>query len=145
MADDIIRKSGLDRLDKLFNRVLGDTGLSSDLTEFEQSFQPSLDLSENEDSYLIELEAPGLDAEQIDVSVSDHVLTIKGQKEETEEREERDYHQVERRFGTFTRQVAVPEIDKEQDVEATYEKGVLSVRVPKAEENQTKQIEVDVE
>jgi HSP20 family protein len=148
MANDILQRRsgvGLNRLNNLFKGVFGDTGLSSGLREFEKSFQPTLDLSESEESYLIELEAPGLERDQIDISISDHVLTIKGQKEETDEREERDYHRVERRFGTFTRQVAVPEIDKAKDIEATYKKGVLSVTIPKSKEEQTQQIEIDVQ
>jgi HSP20 family protein len=145
MANDITkRRTGLKRLDSLFERLLGKTGRSPELTEFEKSFRPSLDLSEDEKQYIIELEAPGLESDQLEISVSDHVLTIKGQKEETEEREERNFHQVERRFGTFTRQVAVPEIDKDQDIEAAYERGVLTITVPKSREEQTKKIEVDV-
>ncbi len=105
---------------------------------------PSLDLSESEDEYLIEMEAPGLEPDDLEVTLSDNTLTLKGEKSREEEYEDRDYHRTERRFGTFTRQVHLPDVANEDEVEAEYERGILRISVPKAPEAQTKEISVNV-
>lgn len=137
------RKTGLDQIDSLFRHLLTDSSRSVSTSGTTKGFRPKLDLSENEDEYMIELEAPGMDPEQIDVSVSDHVLTIRGQKEEIEERNERDFHQVERRFGAFARQVAVPDLDRESNIEATYQQGILRIRVPKSKQERRRNVEIN--
>ncbi len=103
---------------------------------------PSLDLSESEDDYLIEMEAPGLGPDDIDITLSDNTLTVKGEK--VQEKTDREYHRTERRYGSFTRQVHLPESVNEEEIEAEYERGILRISVPKAAESSTKQIEVNV-
>jgi HSP20 family protein len=137
------RKTGLDQIDSLFRHLLTDSSRSVSTSGVTEGFRPKLDLSENEDGYIIELEAPGMDPEQIDVSVSDHVLTIRGEKEEIEERNERDFHKVERRFGAFARQVAVPDLDRESNIDATYQQGILRIRVPKSKQERRRSVEIN--
>jgi len=111
----------------------------------QEGFQaPSLDLSESEDDYLIEMEAPGLEPADMDITLSDRTLTIKGEKRQEQDEETRDYHRIERRFGEFTRQVHLPEVADEEDIEAEYERGVLRIYIPKATRAKTKQIDVNV-
>lgn len=105
---------------------------------------PPLDLSESNDDYLIELEVPGLDPDQLNITVSDRTLTIKGEKERITDQNSRDYHRVERRFGTFTRQVHLPEMAREDNVEAEYERGVLRISIPKSTASSTREIEVNI-
>lgn len=111
----------------------------------ESEFQaPPLDLSETGENYLIELEVPGLDPEQLEITVSDRTLTIKGEKERATDRDAREYHRVERRFGTFTRQVHLPEMAREDRVDAEYERGVLRISIPTSTASNTREIEVNV-
>ncbi len=112
----------------------------------EKSPAPSMDVSETGEEYLIELEVPGMDPDQLDLSISGHTLTISGEINEKEERsdENRDYHRIERNYGTFTRQVQLPEATETENVEADYSRGVLQIRVPKAQQAKTKKIDVNV-
>ncbi len=113
-------------------------------TRWNQFQAPSLDLSETEEDYLIEIEAPGMDPEDLDITLSDNTLTVKGEKVQSKTDEERDYHRTERRYGSFTRQVHLPDSVNEEDIEAEYERGILRISVPKVEEASRKQIEVNV-
>ncbi len=110
-------------------------------TEFQA---PSLDLSESDQDYLIEMEVPGLEPQDIEITLSDRTLTIKGEKVQEQDDEAREYHRIERRFGTFTRQVHLPDVASEDDIEAEYERGVLRISIPKAPEAKTKQINVNI-
>lgn len=105
---------------------------------------PPMDLSESEEDYLIELEAPGLNPERLEVTVSDHTLTIKGEKVQEQDDEAREYHRIERRFGTFTRQVRLPDMANEEDIQAEYERGIVRIFIPKSVESETKHIDVSV-
>lgn len=105
---------------------------------------PSLDLSESDDDYLIEIEAPGMEPDDLEITLSDNTLTVKGEKVQGGTTEERDYHRTERRYGSFTRQVHLPDSVDEEDIDAEYERGILRITVPKAEETARKQIEVNV-
>lgn len=107
--------------------------------------RPSLDLSETDDSYVVELEIAGLNPENLDVSISENTLTISGEKSSEREESDREWHRSERRFGSFTRQVALPRNVKAEDVNAEYKHGILRIWVPKAEESQTKQIDVNIQ
>lgn len=115
-------------------------------SSLEESFRtPSLDLSEADDSYVVELEAAGFDPEEFDVSFSNNTLTIHGKKADQREEEERDWHRTERRFGSFTRQVTLPRNVEAEEIDAEYKHGILRIWVPKAEESKTKQIDVQVQ
>ncbi len=105
---------------------------------------PSLDLSESDSDYLIELEVPGLEPDDMEITLSDRTLTIKGEKQQEKDEEAREYHRIERRFGSFTRQVHLPEVASEEEIEAEYERGVLRITIPKTTESATKRIDVNV-
>lgn len=124
------RTAGLDQLESLANTLFSDESVNFPLAKFDKGFYPSLDLSETEDNYVIELEAPGLEKDRIDISVSNNVLTIK---------------KIERSFGSFSRQVTLPEIDRDREIDAVYKQGLLRVVVPKAEKERVKKIDVTVE
>ncbi len=98
-------------------------------------FIPSLELRETEKSFQVRLEIPGMNESDIDVSLSKDTLTISGEKKEECEENARDIYRLERRFGTFSRSVKLPEnlIDTE-NVEASYKDGVLTIRLPKLAE-----------
>jgi len=92
---------------------------------------PSMDISETKDSLVAKVEAPGMDQKDIQISLQENLLTIKGEKkQEMEEKDER-YHRVERSYGTFTRSVRLPIGVDASKVTATFKNGLLTVTMPK--------------
>ena len=109
-----------------------------------QGFVPALDLSETEDAFLVEVTVPGLKAEDIDITVENNVLTIKGElRQETQDRK-RNYHRVERHFGSFQRSIALPSTVRADAIQASLTNGVLRLDIPKAEEVKPRRISVNV-
>jgi HSP20 family protein len=105
---------------------------------------PSLDLTETEKQIVVTAEMPGLDDKDFEVSVSGDILTLKGEKKAEHEHRNGDAHYMERRFGSFSRSVRLPFEVQDEKVDARYEKGVLTIRVPKPADmqRQIRRIEV---
>lgn len=104
------------------------------------SFVPALDLSETEDAYLVEAAVPGLKPEDLEVTVENSVLTIKGEIKQESQETKRNYHRIERRYGAFQRQVALPRSVNADAIKATLSNGVLRLEIPKAEEVKPRRI-----
>jgi len=126
-------------MDRLFEDFLGEKG-----TFFPEagSWVPAVDVSETDDNILVKAELPGMDSKDIDVSVQGDILVIKGDKKEEKETKEENYHRIERRRGTFARSIKIPVPVDAENISAKYDKGVLTVTLPKQEESKAKQIEV---
>lgn len=108
-------------------------------------FVPALDVSETAEAYVIEAAVPGLKSEDLDVTIENGVLTIKGEvKQETEEKK-RNFHRIERRFGAFSRSVSLPTRVNTDAIHARLEHGVLRLEIPKAEEVKPRKISVAVD
>lgn len=107
-----------------------------------ESFPLALDVMEDENGYTVKASIPGVEPEQVEVTLTDNVLTIKGETKHEEEVEKKNYHLRERRYGSFMRQVALPMPVEADKVEATHEHGVLTLRLPKAEAVKPKKITV---
>lgn len=97
---------------------------------------PAVDVSETDRTYEITAELPGIDEKNVEVKVSDGVLTIKGEKQQEKEEKKKDYYRRERSFGSFERSFQVPEEVDADKIEASFKKGVLSVTLPKNAEAQ---------
>jgi len=106
---------------------------------------PSLDVAETKNDVVIKAEVPGMDPKDIDISLSNGVLTIKGEKKQEREEKEGDYHLTERSFGAFTRAIQLPTEVQSDKIEASYKNGVLKVTLPKSEEAKKKEIKIKVE
>ena len=106
---------------------------------------PSLDVSETKNELVVKAEVPGMDAKDIDISLSDGVLTIKGEKKQEKEEKEADYHLVERSYGSFVRSVRLPKEVQGDKISASYKDGILKVALPKSEEAKKKEIKIKVE
>jgi HSP20 family protein len=109
-----------------------------------QGFVPALDLSETAEGYLVEVAVPGLKPEDVDITVENNVLTIKGETRQESEDKQRNFHRVERRFGSFQRSIALPTTVKADAIQASLENGVLRLEIPKAEEVKPRKISVNV-
>lgn len=102
----------------------------------------ALDVKETEADVVVKAELPGVKPEDVDVSVSEGVLTIKGENKEEKEEKETNYYRRERRYGSFSRSISLPAAVNADRADAVFENGVLSLTLPKAEEARPKQIKV---
>ena len=106
---------------------------------------PTLDVSETKNDLVVKVELPGMDQKNIDVSLSDGHLTIKGEKKKEKEEKEENYHLIERSYGSFTRSIRLPREVQTEKINASFKNGVLRITLPKSEEAKTKEIKIKVE
>jgi HSP20 family protein len=92
---------------------------------------PAVDVGENDKELVITAEVPGVSEKDVDVTLSGDLLMIKGEKKAEEERKNGDFSYVERRYGSFSRSMRLPFDVKDEKIDATYDKGVLTIRIPK--------------
>jgi HSP20 family protein len=130
-------------LEHQFNRLFGE--LSRDLDWYDRGvWSPAVDLRETDQAYIIEADLPGMKKEEIELSVVDNVVTLKGERKFENEVKDKGYHRVERRYGAFQRAFEIPGGFDGSKVEAQFKDGVLHITLPKREEAKPKQIEVKV-
>jgi HSP20 family protein len=122
---------------RLFGRVFGE-----DVEGSRVAWAPPIDIYETPEAYRVVAELPGFSPEEVDVTVSDGMLTIRGERKFYENLREEDFHRIERRFGPFQRLVTLPaQVDADR-VEASFDKGLLTVTIPKAEHAKPRRIAV---
>ncbi len=92
---------------------------------------PSMDISETKDGLIVKVEVPGMDQKDIEISLQENLLTIKGEKKQEKEETDERYHRVERTYGTFTRSVRLPVAVDAGKVAATFKNGLLTVTLAK--------------
>ena len=130
----------------LQNRV---NSLFRDLTEGDSpmtaaSFVPAVDIYEDEKKVLLKLEVPGIEEKDLEVSVENNTLTIKGERKLDKEEKEENFHRIERRYGSFYRAFTLPSTVDTENVSASYNAGVLKLELKKKPEAQPKQIQIKV-
>ncbi len=127
-----------DEMNRLFGDFLGsrwpDWPLSADRTARPQMLSPRVDIAETDGAFEISAELPGIDEKDVDVSVADGVLTIQGEKKAEHEKKEKDYHQIERSYGSFQRSLTLPSTIDIEKIAASFDNGVLKIELPKTEE-----------
>jgi HSP20 family protein len=131
-----------DRINRVFTDAYGrsDEGLLTSGT-----WVPPVDIYQNGDhEVVLKAELPDMTREDIDVTVDNGTLTIKGEKKISNEVKEEQFHRIERRYGTFTRSFTLPRTVDTTKVGAEYKNGVLTVRLPLREEAKPRQVKVDV-
>lgn len=106
--------------------------------------KPAMDIKETDKEVIAEVEIPGFDPEKVEVSVEGGILRVKGSMDEKKEEKEKGYWRKEIRKGSFERRVRLPVAVKENAVEATYEKGVLKIVMPKAEAKPTGKVKIKI-
>jgi HSP20 family protein len=125
----------------LFDLFLDDLALP-DFWTTEKGWMPAFDVSETENEIVVKAELPGMDVQDIDIALTDGLLTIKGERKMEKEDKEENYHRIERQFGSFSRSLNLGTKVRADGIEAGYKDGILTVTLPKAEENKPKKIEV---
>ena len=109
-----------------------------------KNFVPALDLSETAEGYLVEAALPGVKPEDVEVTVENNVLTIKGESRQEVDEKKRNFHRIERRFGAFQRTIGLPTTVKADAIQASLTNGVLRLEIPKAEVVKPRKISVNV-
>lgn len=133
----------LHKLDRRLRQMFGPTWPAANV-EAALDWSPAIDLEETDGAYTVTAELPGLKPEEVDVSVENNVLTVRGEKKREETKEEKGkWHVVERSYGSFERSFTLPRRVSEAKVEARFEDGVLNINLPKAEEAASRRIKID--
>ncbi len=105
---------------------------------------PSLDFSETKNEFVVKAEVPGMSPKDIDISMTNGVLTIHGEKKQEKEAKEENYHFVERNYGSFSRSIRLPGEVRGDKIKAACKDGVLRVTLPKSEEAKKKELKIKV-
>ena len=108
------------------------------------SFVPAVDIYEDEKKVMLKMEVPGIEQKDLDVSVENNTLTVKGERKFEAEEKEQNFHRIERRYGSFYRSFSLPTTVDTEGVAASYNAGVLKLELKKKPEAQPKQIKVNV-
>jgi len=127
-------------MDRLFSRLWDD--FSMPVLPGGLYDRTSFDLSEKGDQLELKAEIPGINPDDLEVSITDDLLTIKGKTEDSTVQEEGDVQRRERRFGSFSRSIRLPCRIKLEDVEASYKNGVLHIEMPKCKPETVKKIKI---
>ena len=106
------------------------------------NWAPAMDVSETEKDFTIRAELPGMEAKDVEITLSDRTLTIAGEKSESSESKDGNVYHCERRFGAFQRTVELPETANVESLSANYKNGILTVKIDKREELLPKRITV---
>jgi HSP20 family protein len=131
-----------DRWDQMFDDII--SGFSNFWPGTREMMVP-LDIEETNNAILVKAELPGMSQKDIQVSVEEGILTIKGEKKKEAEEKGKTYHRIERSYGSFSRSIALPNSVDLEKVKATYKDGVLKVELGKKPEAQPRTVSIQVE
>jgi HSP20 family protein len=132
-----VKQAGQDSIDTIqqnINRLFDDFFFGSSLIPFNQnwgSFNPSIDVTETDKNYKVSAELPGLDENDIQVSLDRNILTISGEKKTEKEDKGQNYYRMERSYGSFQRCISLPANIESDQIAANFKKGVLEITLPK--------------
>src|SRR5262245_30407476 len=129
-----------DRMNRLFRDSFseGQEALTT------STFAPPVDVYEDEHNVTLKIEVPGINEKDVDVRIENNVLTVHGERKFEKDEKEENYRRVERHYGSFTRTFTLPTTIDAENVTATYDRGVLQVRLAKRAEAKPKQIKINV-
>jgi HSP20 family protein len=114
------------------------------MPEFEE-ITPTVDIFEEGHDIVMKAELPGMNKEDIEVNITDDIITLSGEKKKEEKIEKKNYHRLERSYGSFVRSFRLPAEVQTEQVKAQFKDGILEIRVPKTEEAKKKEKKVQIE
>ena len=130
-----------DRVNSLFENFAPVSGKDQLATG---NFVPPVDIYEDEQSLVLKLEVPGMNEEDLNVSLENNILTVSGERKFEKGEKEENFHRIERRYGFFARTFRLPNMVDSENIAAAYDKGLLKVTLVKRAEAKPKQIKVSV-
>ncbi|MDA8169550.1 MAG: Hsp20/alpha crystallin family protein [Nitrospiraceae bacterium] len=132
-------------MERMFEQVMGRRRFWPFAEPEEMPELPSVDVYEEGDDVVLKAELPGMAKDDIDVNITDHMLTISGEKKKEEKVEKKDYFRLERSFGSFSRSFTLPTDVQADRSKAKFKDGVLEIKIPKTEEAKKKKQKITVE
>ena len=126
-----------EHIDRLFGNVFGSVEPFGRTITGRMEVMPRVDVAETDEAITITADLPGVDEKDVDLTLVNGVLTLRGEKKAEKEEKEKNYHVVERSYGSFTRSFRLPDTVNPDKVAARFDKGVLIITVPKAEDAKT--------
>ncbi len=131
------------QIDREMDRFLNDL-FGRGVVRFSERWMPNVDVTETKDEVVVRAEVPGMNKEDISITLQDGVLTLRGEKKQETTEKEASIHRVERNYGSFVRSFTLPTLVQADKVKAGYKDGVLTITLPKAEEAMPKEITISV-
>jgi HSP20 family protein len=138
------KENGLDSFRRNIDKVFDDFFFLTPTSLFKSDWEPTIDVEEDDKSIHVKAEIPGIEEKDLDVKIEDNVLTLSGEKKEERKEEKKNYIFSERKFGSFSRSISLPEGIKTDKINATFKKGILNIDIPKDETKESKKIEIKV-
>lgn len=132
-----------DAFEAMWNQFL--RPFSDESTHEPNLWSPAVDVREDKDAYVVVADLPGVEKDNIHLSLENNTLTIKGERHHEKKEERAGYSRVERMQGQFYRRFVLPETTDESKIKAQYKKGVLEVIIPKKDNAKSKKIDVEIE
>ena len=129
-------------MNRLFNTVFDTSGPGNGGTL--RRWMPAMDLVETDDSFVLRADLPGMGEADVNIEVEDRVLTVSGERKAEHETTKEGYHRVERAFGSFSRSLTLPEGVDAEAVAASFDRGVLEIRIPKPEQRKPRKVSIGV-
>jgi HSP20 family protein len=130
-------------MNRLFNTFF-DSPTTSNGGNAVRRWIPAMDLVETDDHFVLKADLPGLNEGDVNIEVEDNVLTVSGERKSEHEDKREGYYRVERSYGSFRRTLTLPEGVDPEAVSATFDKGVLEVRIPKPEQRKPRRVAIQV-
>jgi HSP20 family protein len=127
-----------------FNRLFGDNDFWNTLGPTTGGeWAPAADIIENDHNLIVKAELPGIEAKDVRVTVENNVLTLKGERHTEKEVKKENYHRMERAFGSFYRAFVLPAFVDGENIRAEFKNGLLTITIPKRENDKTRAVEVN--
>ena len=143
----LLARNDLSALENRINRIFRDSlrpdGPEQALTT--SNFAPPVDVYEDEHTITLKIEVPGIDEKDVNVSIDNNTLTVRGQRRFEKDEKEENFHRIERMYGSFTRSFTLTNAVDQDRVDAHYDNGVLKIHLAKKVEAKPKQIKVNIE
>ena len=131
-----------DEMDRLLSSFTEDWPVSGVSRTETGAWYPAVNIEETDREYQVKAELPGIESSEVEISVDDNVLCIKGEKKDEKEEKEKNYHRTEIHYGSFQRTFQLPQNVDAEKIKAESSKGILTVHIPKSPETKPKKIEI---
>jgi HSP20 family protein len=129
-------------MNRLFNTVFDSPADPANSGSALRRWMPAMDLVEKDDAFVLRADLPGLSEDDINIELEDGTLTVSGERKAEHESKNEGYYRVERAFGSFSRSLTLPKGVDPESVTASFDRGVLEVRIPKPEKRKPRRIEI---
>lgn len=137
-SNDLVRE----RVNRLFEQAFGDALTREGEEVPTAGWTPAVDIAETEDHLVLYAELPGVSKDQVEITLDDSVLTVRGERALGEDHDRESFHRIERAYGAFQRSFRLPANVRSDGVQARFQDGVLRIDVPKVEESKPRKIQI---